>query len=266
VSTELLGPAARASLLGRTSAVTKLAGALLLTAVLVVSADAVTSGVVLLGELVLLGLAGRRPLALLARAWPVVVAALVSGWGTALLAEDSGPVLADLGVTELSAGSVAAGGAIALRGLALALPGLVVVLTTDPTDLADGLAQTVHLPARFVLASLAALRLVGVMVAEWNTLVMARRARGAGAGHGPAGALREFGGQAFTLLVQSLRRATRLSVTMEARGFGAGPRTWARVPSYSWRDAVVLGGCLALAAGALAVSVLLGEHRFIWDA
>lgn len=264
MSPAAIAPASRESLLGRSNAVVKLAGALLLTAVLVVSADPVTSGVVLLGELVLLGLAGQRPLALLLRAWPVVLAALVSGWGTVVLAEDSGPVLLDLGVTELSAGSVAAGAAIAMRGLALALPGLLVVLSTDPTDLADGLAQTVRLPARFVLASLAALRLVGVMVTEWDTLAMARRARGAGAGRGPVPVVREFGGQAFTLLVQSLRRATRLSVTMEARGFGAGPRTWARVPAYSWRDAVVLTGCATVALAGPVVSVLVGAHRFIW--
>lgn len=264
MSVAAIAPGARRSLLGRSNAVVKLAGALLLTAVLVVSADAVTSGIVLLGELLLLALAGQRPVALLLRAWPVLVAALVSGWGTALLAEDSGPVVLDLGITELTGGSVAAGAAIALRGLALALPGLMVLLSTDPTDLADGLAQTVRLPARFVLASLAALRLVGVMFTEWTTLAMARRARGAGAGRGPVAAVREFGGQAFTLLVQSLRRATRLSVTMEARGFGAGPRTWARVPEYSWRDAVVLAGCAAAAVAGPAVSVLLGTHRFIW--
>ncbi|MFI7482587.1 energy-coupling factor transporter transmembrane component T family protein [Kocuria sp. M1R5S2] len=264
MSAAAIAPAARESLLGRSDAVVKLAGALLLTAVLVVSADPVTSGVVLAGELVLLGLTGQRPFALLLRAWPVVLAALVSGWATVLLAEDSGPVLLDLGVTELSAGAVSAGAAIALRGLALALPGLMVVLSTDPTDLADGLAQTVRLPARFVLASLAALRLVGVMFTEWNTLAMARRARGAGSGRGPVAALREFGGQAFTLLVQSLRRATRLSVTMEARGFGAGPRTWARVPHRSWRDAAVLAGCAAVAAAGPSVSLLVGAHRFIW--
>lgn len=264
MSVPAIAPAARTSLLGRTDAVAKLAGALLLTAVLVVSADPVTSGIVLLAELVLLVLAGQRPVGLLLRAWPVLMAALVSGWATALLAEDSGPVLLDLGITELSAGSVTAGAAISLRGLALALPGLMVVLSTDPTDLADGLAQTVRLPARFVLASLAALRLVGVMYTEWATLAMARRARGSGTGGGPVGAVREFGGQAFTLLVQSLRRATRLSVTMEARGFGAGERTWARVPQRSWRDAVVLGGCAAAAVAGPAVSALLGTHRFIW--
>ena len=194
MSASAIAPSARTSLLGRTNAVVKLAGALLLTVVLLLSADPVTSGTVLLGEVLLLALAGQRPLALLRRAWPVVVAALVSGWGTALLAEDTGPVLLDLGITGISSGSVAAGAAIALRGLALALPGLMLVLTTDPTDLADGLAQTLRLPARFVLASLAALRLVGVMVSEWATLAMARRARGAGSGHGPVGALREFGG------------------------------------------------------------------------
>jgi len=77
--------------------------------------------------------------------------------------------------------------------------------------------------------------------------------------------LREFGGQAFTLLVQSLRRATRLAMTMEARGFGAGPRTWARSLHYSRVDVVVGAAVLLTALGGPALSLALGTHRFIWQ-
>ncbi|WP_305142875.1 energy-coupling factor transporter transmembrane component T family protein [Kocuria marina] len=182
----VLPAVSRAGLLARTNAVVKLLGALVITAVLVVSADPVTSGVALGGQLLLLAAAGIGPWRLLTTLWPIVVAALISGWGTAVLSPEGGPALLHLGWITITTGSLAAGGAIALRGLAIALPGITVLLTTDPTDLADGLAQTLKLPARFVLAALAALRLVEVMVTEWGVLAAARRAR-CGGSAGPVG-------------------------------------------------------------------------------
>ncbi|GAA2514465.1 energy-coupling factor transporter transmembrane component T [Kocuria salsicia] len=259
----IFGP--RSGLLARANPVVKLLGALLITVVIVLSADPVTNAVALGGQLLLLAGVGMRPLRLLTRLWPILVAALISGWGTAMLSDAGGPVLLQLGWITVTTGSLAAGGAIALRGLAIALPGITVLLTTDPTDLADGLAQTLKLPARFVLAALAAMRLVEVMITEWSVLTAARRARGAGGSHTPWGAAGEFGGQAFTLLVQSLRRATRLAMTMEARGFGAGPRTWARPLHYSRVDVLVGVAVVVTAVGALVLSMGMGTHRYIWQ-
>ena len=106
---------------------------------------------------------------------------------------------------------------------------------TDPTDLADALAQKARLPHRFVLGTLAAMRLVGLMAEEWQTIGMARRARGVGSHGSPLQRLRATLGQSFGLLVQAIRRASRLAVTMEARGFGSGQRTWAREsPTRCW--------------------------------
>lgn len=180
VAPSMFGP--RTGLLSRANPVVKLLGALLITLVIVVSADPVTNAVALAGQLVLLAGVGLGPWRLLRLLWPLVVAALISGWGTAMLSPAGGTVLVEVGWLTITTGSLAAGGAIALRGLAIALPGITVLLTTDPTDLADGLAQTLRLPARFVLAALAAMRLVEVMVTEWSVLASARRARGAGAG------------------------------------------------------------------------------------
>ncbi|MCY1160062.1 MAG: energy-coupling factor transporter transrane protein EcfT, partial [Citricoccus sp.] len=70
---------------------------------------------------------------------------------------------------------------------------------------------------------------------------------------------------AFGLLVQAIRRASRLAVTMEARGFGAGARTWARTSRFTAMDArVVLGGC-ALAALAAGLALGAGTWNLVWD-
>ncbi|WP_336582293.1 hypothetical protein [Nesterenkonia sp. PF2B19] len=69
---------------------------------------------------------------------------------------------------------------------------------------------------------------------------------------------------AFGLLVQAIRVAVRLAVTMESRGFGAGPRTWARPARFGVVDVpVVLGGAL-LAGVALTAAILSGEWNPVW--
>ena len=114
-----------------------------------------------------------------------------------------------------------------LRILAIGLPGIILLPTTDPTDLADGLAQVLRLPSRVTLAALAATRLFGVMAGAGRC--RARRARPRLGGTAAGRPLRVDVGQVFALLVLAIRRATVLATTMESRGFGAGlPRTWAR--------------------------------------
>lgn len=54
-------------------------------------------------------------------------------------------------------------------------------------------------------------------------------------------------------------------MTMEARGFGAGPRTWARSLHCSRVDVLVGTAVVLTAVGALVISLALGTHRFIWQ-
>lgn len=251
------------SFLAQANPLSKLASAALLTLAVLVTVDWVSAAVVLSLELVLLPLLHIRAGTLLRRIWPLLVAALVGAWGTALLAEKTGTVLVEAGPVVLTSGSVAAGTAIGLRGLAIALPGIYLLASTDPTDLADALAQKLRLPPRFVLGALAAMRLVGLLVEEWRTIGLARHARGAGPDAGGLARLKGFAGQSLALLVQAIRRATRLAVAMEARGFGAGERTWARTSVFNRRDAVVLAVGLAVSIGAVAAAVAAGTFNFI---
>jgi len=234
----------------RANPVSKLFAATVITLALLASIDWVSAAVVLGCELALMPLLGISVVGLARRIWPLLVAALLGAYGTALLAEKTGTVLLDVGPFLFTEGSVAAGIAVGLRGLALALPGIFLLLTTDPTDLADALAQKLHLPHRFVLGALASLRLVGLLVEQWEMLGLARHAR-------------NLLGQSFGLIVQAIRRATRLATAMEARGFGEGTRTWARTSTFSALDVGVAVVGLGIAAGATTAAVLAGTWNFL---
>jgi energy-coupling factor transport system permease protein len=244
--------------IARTNPVAKLAASTVVALGLLISVDVVTAGVALALEALALPWCGVRPRALLRRGLVIVLGAVPAGVATAVFGQDSGTVLVGLGPVSITSGSLLAGVAITLRIFAIGLPGVVLLSTTDPTDLADALGQVARLPARFTLAALASLRLFGLMAAEWRTLSLARRARGIGDG-GPLGTLRTAMGQVFALLVLAIRRATVLATTMESRGFGTGrERTWARESRLHWRDGVLVLGALALTAAAVTAGVSAG--------
>lgn len=252
------------ALLTRSNPLAKFAAVVLISMVLALSVDWVSASVALLAELAVLPLAGLTLGLLWRRGWPLIIAALVGGWSTAIIAADSGGVLLDAGIWSISEGSLTLGSGFLLRGLAIALPAVILMSCTDPTDLADALAQKAGLPHRFVLGTLAAMRLVGLMAEEWQTIGMARRARGVGSHGSPLRRIRATMGQSFGLLVQALRRATRLAVTMEARGFGTDERTWARESTYSRLDLWVVLGGMAIAAAAVSAAVGAGTWNFVW--
>lgn len=240
--------------------VAKLLAIVVLTIPLVLTLDAVSAGVALAIELVLFPFAGLGWRQFWRRTWIVWLLAPLTGVTIALYGQTSGQILSEWFVVRISEGSLTLALATMLRVLAIALPSVVLFATVDPTDLADGLAQVLRLPARFVLGGLAGLRMVGLFVDDWRALELARRSRGVA----DRGRVRRFVGMAFALLVLSIRRGTKLAVAMEARGFGApGPRTWARESRFGLAEwlLVLLGA--AIAAIAVTAAVLAGSWNFI---
>lgn len=254
----------RRAVLLRANPLSKLVAVLAATLPLVVTMDFVSSAVVLVGTLALLPLSGVSPVLFFQRAWILVVASLLTVWGTAIIAEDSGRTLLDLGIYSISEGSLSLGAATGLRAIGIAVPAVLVMASTDPTDLADALAQRAKLPHRFVLGALAAMRLLGLLAEEWKTLGMARRARGVGSFGSPLDRIKANTGQAFGLMVQAIRRASRLALSMEAKGFGGHHRTWARPSTFSLLDLWVLLGGLTLGALAVWAAVSAGTWNVVW--
>ena len=260
----VMTPDIRPSAIARVNPVAKLAVALLISCALMLSIDWVSAGAALLLEGLLLAWCGLSARQFWLRTAPVWIAAPFGMLTTVLYGEDSGAVLLSAGFISVTEGSVALGLAIGLRVLAIGIPGIVLLATTDPTDLADGLAQVLRLPARFVLGALAGLRLVGMFIDDWHSLALARRARGVGDGGGLRGRARRFGGLAFALLVLSVRRGSKLATAMEARGFGSDePRTWARPSVFGMRDGLVVLLGLGIAAAAITAAVLAGTWHFV---
>ncbi len=138
-------------------------------------------------------------------------------------AEQVGPTVLDLGPLRIGAGTLANGAGLALRLLAIVLAGVLATATSEPIEVADALIQQLQVSPRFAIGVLAALRLLPLLAQEWQTLGMARRARGVEAGRSPVAAVRLFGGKLLSLLVGVIRRGARLALAMEARGFGALP-------------------------------------------
>ncbi|MET0812796.1 MAG: energy-coupling factor transporter transmembrane component T [Microbacterium sp.] len=240
--------------------VAKLAAAGILSITLLLSIDPVSAGVTLGLTLLLLPFAQIPARALWLRVWPIGVGALIAAGATVLYGRPAGEVYVEWGLLRISEGSIDLALAIFLRVLAIALPSIILFVTTDPTDLADGLAQLLRLPARFVIGALAGLRLVGLLIDDWRELSLARRARGVA----DAGRLRRFAGQAFALFVLAIRRGTKLSTAMEARGFDApGPRTWARPSVLRWPDAALVALAAGIAAASVLIAVAAGTWRFV---
>ena len=118
-------------------------------------------------------------------------------------------------------------------------------LTTDMTRLIDSLVQLGRVSPRFAYGALAAYQAVPRLADDLGTLRSARRLRG----------LREWHPRLLVgLLVRAIRHADQLAVAMDARGFGAGPRTTYRPIAWTQLDGIVVGVALAILVVALLIA------------
>ena len=247
-------------LLARTNPVARVLALLVATTPLLITIDPVSAGVALALELALMPLSGVSARSFFLKATPLLVAAPLGALSMLLYASPGGHVYWQLGPAAISDHSMWLALGIGLRMCAIVMPAIALLDRIDPTDMGDGLAQILHLPARPVLAALAGARMTSLMAADWKALERARRARGVG----DASRIRSFLRGAFSLLVFALRRSGKLATTMEARGFGAaGKRTWARPSRLRAADAVLMVVAAAVPAIALAASVWAGTFALV---
>lgn len=229
--------------LSRFNPAAKLGAAFVVMVGLLVTADLVSASAVIVAEILVLPASGVRMRTLAVRAWPLVLGA-------------AGLAVANLVASAASSAEVAA---LSLRLVAIALPGVLVFLTTDAVDLADSLVQQARCPARFAYGALAALRLLPLISDDWATIQRARRARGIDAGRSPVAKSRLFVSGVYALLVAAIRRAVRLAAAMDSRGFDSRrPRTCARRQSVTRRDWYLLAAAVVVVGGANALAAVAG--------
>ena len=247
-------------LLAHTNPVARVLALLVATTPLLITIDPVSAAVAVILELALMPLSGVSARSFFLKATPLLLAAPLGALSMLLYASPGGTVYWQFGPAAISDHSMWLALGIGLRMCAIVLPAIALLDRIDPTDMGDGLAQILHLPARPVLAALAGARMTSLMAADWKALERARRARGVG----DSSRIRSFLRGSFSLLVFALRRSGKLATTMEARGFGAaGKRTWARPSRLSAADAVLMVVAIAVPAIALAASIWAGTFALV---
>jgi len=107
--------------------------------------------------------------------------------------------------------------------------------------LGDHLGQRLRLPARPVVAAVAALHRFESLGEQWDQLARIRRVRGLGPGRSPLDRGREVAALTFGLLIQTLRQAGRMAVAMEARGFSAAATSAAATSAAATSAASISG-------------------------
>lgn len=142
-------------------------------------------------------------------------------------------------------------------------PSVVAAGFVDPSALGDHLGQRLRLPARPVLAVVAAMQRLDALGENWTELDRARRIRGLAPGRGLLARVRHVTSLSVALLVEALRGAQVLSFAMDARGYRAlgeagARRTWAAPAPWRGVDTVFLIGAGALAALPTALHSVLG--------
>ena len=247
-------------LLAHTNPVARVLALLVATTPLLITIDPVSAAVAVILELALMPLSGVSARSFFLKATPLLLAAPLGALSMLLYASPAGNVYWQFGPAAISDHSMWLALGIGLRMCAIVLPAIALLDRIDPTDMGDGLAQILHLPARPVLAALAGARMTSLMAADWKALERARRARGVG----DSSRIRSFLRGSFSLLVFALRRSGKLATTMEARGFGAaGKRTWARPSRLRAADAVLMVVAIAVPAIALAASIWAGTFALV---
>jgi energy-coupling factor transport system permease protein len=141
------------------------------------------------------------------------------------------------GPLHLSAASLTYGLTMVTRLLAIFATSSLFVLTTNPVDFVVALIHQGRLPVRVGYAVFAAYRFVPLVQDELDNIRAAHQVRGAAYGRGLVSRARQTIGYAIPLLAISVRRAERVALAMDSRGFGARKdRTYYRSTSLSRSD------------------------------
>ncbi|MFD1357819.1 energy-coupling factor transporter transmembrane component T family protein [Fictibacillus halophilus] len=110
---------------------------------------------------------------------------------------------------------------LGFRALVFAMMGITFVLTTKPVQLFYSLMQQFKLQPKYAYSFMAAIRLIPIMFEELQTIRDAQKVRGVLSQKGIRSVLKKIKSLPIPLLSQSIRRAFRIAVAMEAKRFNS---------------------------------------------
>lgn len=211
---------------------------------------------VAIGSLLLLPWAGHPWRRLLLYASPFLLIFVSSTTGMMFFGTGETPWL-KWGLINITEESYYRGLHLGFRALSMAAVGLLFGLTTRPVDLFYSLMQKAKLPPKYAYSFLAAMRLIPILVEEFQTLRYALKVRGMKKQGKLKSLYHSLHRYAIPLLAQSIRRAHRIAVAMEAKRFaGNAKRTYYYSIDFSYRDTIFIVYGVAV----FVIALLAGTH------
>lgn len=166
-------------------------------------------------------------------------------------------VLFHIGSLPIALENVIAGTALGLRSIVFGLWSILFVFTTEPTKLMLGLVQHCKLPPRFGYGMMAAYRMIPHFRQDLNQIRAAHLIRGLGESRGLRGRWEQMKRYAIPLLAGAIRKAERVAIAMESKGFdGSRQRSYYRTIAWTRKDFLFGIGILCTAAGLIGVRQL----------
>jgi energy-coupling factor transport system permease protein len=123
------------------------------------------------------------------------------------------------GLIHITEESLYRGIHLGFRALSFAMLGLTFALTTRPVLLFYSLMQQLKLNPKYAYSFMAAVRLLPIMIEEFQTIRYAQKVRGVNTSRSISSNFKQIQSLSIPLLSQSIRRAFRIAVAMEAKGF-----------------------------------------------
>lgn len=159
------------------------------------------------------------------------------------------------GIIHITEESFVRGIHISMRGIILSLFGALVIFTTKITDVFYALMIQLKIKPKYAYSFMAAIRMVPIIVAEYFQLRQARKVRKALIHIKYISGFRGLKSTIVTLLSQSIRRAYRLGIAMESKGFSDNKRTYYYKTSFSKYDLYFI----LLVLASIWIAILLGS-------
>lgn len=152
----------------------------------------------------------------------------------------SGDKLANIGGLVITIQGMEKFGFVLWRMLLLIFMSSIIMYTTTPTELTDGLEKCFHLGRNTAMGITIALRFVSVLLEELDRIMKAQEARGADFhSGGPIRRMRSMRTVLIPLFQNSIDRAANLADAMDARCYTGGKeRTKLKPLAYDMSDAI----------------------------
>lgn len=148
-------------------------------------------------------------------------------------------ILFQWGIIKISEESIYKGMTVGFRGIIFAELGLIFALTTRPVSLFYSLMQQAKVPPKYAYGFMAGLRMLPIMMEEFQTIRNAMTIRGVEQEKGLSSISFKLKVYSVPLLSQSIRRAHRIAIAMEAKRFSsAQSRTYYYIQGFSKFDIV----------------------------